>query len=88
MHHAFYLNYTKRMTFRNYRFSIKKSPKTKVKALKIPNCGVKCSLNDLYKIYDDILPKDSYDAECTLRDGESLPAGGNPEINMHLLTYL
>lgn len=57
----------------------KKTPKTKVKPMKIPNCGVKCLLDDLYKLYDDFLPTLDYNVECQLRDGESLPAEGNPE---------
>lgn len=57
----------------------KNNPKAKVKALDIPNCGIKCALNDLYRLYDVIIPKLDYNTECKLRDGELLPAEGNPE---------
>lgn len=57
----------------------KSNPRAKVKAMNIPKCGIRCALNDLYELYDDIIPKSDYDTECKLRDGESLPAEGNPE---------
>lgn len=47
----------------------------------IPNCGTKCPLNKMFELYDNILPKNTFDEECMLRDGESLPPGGNPENN-------
>ncbi|KAM7363552.1 acid phosphatase 1 isoform 2-T2 [Cochliomyia hominivorax] len=33
--------------------------------LTIPDCGVQCPLNEMFKIYSDILPKD-WDSECKL----------------------
>lgn len=57
----------------------KESIEKEAQLLEIPECGVKCSLNDLYKLYWDILPTKSFEAECKLRDGELLPVNGNPE---------
>lgn len=57
----------------------KDSVEKEAQLLEIPECGVKCSLNDLYKLYWDILPTKSFEAECTLRFGELLPVNGNPE---------
>lgn len=34
--------------------------------LSIPNCGKKCPLDRLYKIYRDILPTGDFDTECRL----------------------
>lgn len=61
----------------------KNTPKSTETALEIPKCGTKCPLNYFYTIYDDILPKESYDVACKLRDGESLPPAGNPENYAH-----
>lgn len=33
----------------------------------IPGCGKKCSIDELYKIYRDIIPGD-FDSECSLSD--------------------
>lgn len=49
--------------------------------MEIPNCGTKCPLYRMYELYDDVLPKQSYEKECQLRDGETYPPGGNPELN-------
>ncbi|XP_055307972.1 prostatic acid phosphatase-like [Sitodiplosis mosellana] len=49
--------------------------------LEIPNCGTKCSLTDLYELYHDVLPTQSFEEEFVLRDGEILPPDGNPENN-------
>lgn len=43
-----------------------------ISPLDIPNCGTKCSLANLYKLYEEVLPTQSYDKECELRDGETL----------------
>ncbi|XP_055307986.1 prostatic acid phosphatase-like [Sitodiplosis mosellana] len=45
--------------------------------LEIPNCGTKCPLDKLYQLYEDILPTQSFEKECELRDGETM--GRNPE---------
>lgn len=50
----------------------------------MPNCGTKCPLDKMYEWYDDILPEQSFDEECKLRDGEFLPLDGNPETNNYL----
>lgn len=50
-------------------------------ALDIPGCGQKCSLTHMYKLYEKVLPIQSFEEECSLRDGEILPPGGNPESN-------
>ncbi|XP_031627084.1 prostatic acid phosphatase-like isoform X3 [Contarinia nasturtii] len=34
--------------------------------LNIPNCGEKCSLNQLYNLYNDIIPDHDHDTECRL----------------------
>ncbi|XP_031637759.1 lysosomal acid phosphatase-like [Contarinia nasturtii] len=34
--------------------------------LNIPNCGEKCSLDQLYKLYYDIIPNRDHDTECRL----------------------
>ncbi|XP_031629659.1 prostatic acid phosphatase-like [Contarinia nasturtii] len=34
--------------------------------LNIPNCGEKCSLDQLYKLYNDIIPDRDHDTECRL----------------------
>ncbi|XP_031629368.1 prostatic acid phosphatase-like isoform X2 [Contarinia nasturtii] len=34
--------------------------------LNIPNCGEKCSLDQLYKLYNDIIPDCDHDIECGL----------------------
>ncbi|XP_031616331.1 lysosomal acid phosphatase-like [Contarinia nasturtii] len=36
--------------------------------LNIPNCGEKCSLDQLYKLYNDIIPDRDHDTECSLYD--------------------
>lgn len=48
---VFYFSCTNLMKLRTFKFFTKKTPKTKVKPMKIPNCGVKCALDDLYKLY-------------------------------------
>lgn len=48
-------------------------------SLEFPECGVKCPLKKLYKLYKHILPTKSHDEECTLRDGEYMPKNGNRE---------
>lgn len=55
------------------------STATNIPPLSIPNCGAKCPMNKMYELYGDILPSQSFDEECKLRDGEYLPPGGNPE---------
>lgn len=57
----------------------KNSIDTNIPALTIPNCGTKCPLDKLYKLYEDILPTRSFNEECKLRAGEDLPPDGNPE---------
>lgn len=52
---------------------------TEATLLEFPGCGTKCHLDDLYDIYEDILPTQSFEEECALRYGESLAPGGNPE---------
>lgn len=32
----------------------------------------------MYELYDDIFLSESYESECALRDGETMPLGGNP----------
>lgn len=59
-----------------YRNSTEKN----VAALEIPNCGSpKCPLDKWYTLYRDILPTRSYDEECELSEGQSLPNYENPE---------
>lgn len=48
--------------------------------LNIPNCGEQCPLFKLYKLYDDVLPRESYEEECELRDGETLSPDETEEI--------
>lgn len=50
-----------------------------IPALVFPGCEEKCPLNKLYDLYKAILPTRSFEEECRLREGESLPPGGNPE---------
>lgn len=52
-----------------------------VPPLNIPGCGSKCPLATLYQLYRDVLPTQSFDDACKLRNGETLPPGGNPENN-------
>lgn len=40
--------------------------KVPLQPLFIPNCGQKCPLNKLYEIYQDIIPKEDFDTECSL----------------------
>lgn len=35
--------------------------------IKIPGCGRKCTIDELHKIYRDIIP-DDFDSECSLSD--------------------
>lgn len=35
----------------------------------------------MYELYNEILPQKSFDEECVLHEGETLPPGGNPENN-------
>lgn len=57
-----------------------KNPKqANVLPLTFPDCDEKCPLDKLFKLYNDILPTQSFEEECALRDGETLPPGGNPE---------
>ena len=53
----------------------KNSTATDIPALEIPNCGQKCALEKLYELYRDIIPTQSFEKECELRDGETLPDG-------------
>lgn len=57
----------------------KNSTQVNIPAMEIPGCGTKCPLSKMYDLFDDILPKNSFEVECKLRDGESLPPEGNPE---------
>ncbi|XP_055300692.1 prostatic acid phosphatase-like [Sitodiplosis mosellana] len=50
-----------------------------IQELEFPSCGSKCTLEDLYEIYGDILPTQPFDQECALRYGEVLSPNGNPE---------
>lgn len=50
--------------------------------LTIPNCGEKCPLDDLNKIYEEVLPTDSFEDECELRDGETLEPDESEEIDI------
>lgn len=43
---------------------------TNLPPLEIPGCGTKCPLTDLYNLYSDVLPTQSFEEECVLRDGE------------------
>lgn len=42
--------------------------------LDIPNCGMKCPLQKLYELYDQILPNKSHTEECALGDDEKMPS--------------
>ncbi|XP_031627358.1 testicular acid phosphatase homolog [Contarinia nasturtii] len=44
----------------------RKSDEEVLLPLNIPNCGEKCSLNQLYKLYNDIIPDRDHDTECRL----------------------
>lgn len=57
----------------------KNTSDTNISALEIPYCGTKCPLDRLYHLYEDILPTQTFEEECKLRDGESLLIDGNPE---------
>lgn len=59
------------------------STETNISALEIPNCGAKCPLNKWYEVYKSILPTQTFEEECELRDGQLLPASGNPESITH-----
>lgn len=59
----------------------KNSTDTNIPPLHIPHCGTKCPLQKMYDLYGDILPTQNFDDACKLREGESLPPGGNPENN-------
>lgn len=51
-----------------------------IPALEIPNCGSsKCSLEKWFELYENILPTKTYDEECKLSDGQTLPKYENPE---------
>lgn len=47
--------------------------------LEFPGCGSKCTVDNLYEIYSDILPTQPFDKECELNYGEVLSPEGNPE---------
>lgn len=51
-----------------------------ISPLNIPNCGEKCPLDDLYKLYEDVLPTEGYEEECELHDGETLSPDDSLEI--------
>lgn len=55
------------------------STESDVPALNIPNCGNKCPLDMWFELYQNILPTQSFEKECELRNGEILPPEGNPE---------
>ncbi|XP_055305422.1 prostatic acid phosphatase-like isoform X2 [Sitodiplosis mosellana] len=59
----------------------KNSTATDFPALEIPACGTKCPLEKMYELYHDIIPTQSFEKECELRDGEILPASGSIENN-------
>lgn len=40
--------------------------KEPLEPLFIPECGKKCSLKKLYKLYKDIIPKKDFDQECNI----------------------
>lgn len=56
----------------------KNSTDTNIPPLEIPNWGVKCPLSEFYRQYADVLPTKDYNAECAMRDDETMPPGGNP----------
>lgn len=35
-----------------------------IPAQEIPDCGMECPLYRMYEVYDDVLPKKSFDEEC------------------------
>lgn len=49
-----------------------------IEPLKLPNCDLECPLANLFKIYAEILPTQTYDDACQMRPGETMPPGGNP----------
>lgn len=60
----------------------KNSTAADIPALEISGCGKSCPLEKMYEIYHDILPSESFEKECVLRENESLPADTtNPENN-------
>lgn len=58
----------------------KNSTATKLPALDVPGCGKKCSIEKLYELYKDILPTQSFEKECALRDWEFVASMDNPEM--------
>lgn len=58
----------------------KNSTATNLPALDIPGCGTKCSTEKIYELYKDILPTQSFEKECALRDWEFVAPEDNPEI--------
>lgn len=52
-----------------------------ISPLYIPNCGTKCSLANFYELYEEVLPTDSYEEECKLRDVETLSPDESSEID-------
>lgn len=47
--------------------------------LLFPGCEERCSIEKLHELYGNILPTQSFEEECRLHEGETLPPGGNPE---------
>lgn len=44
----------------------KNSTDENLSPLSIPNCGVKCSMENLFRIYEPILPTENFETECRL----------------------
>lgn len=57
--------------------------------MNIPNCGIKCSLNQFYKLYDNILASD-FTAECQLPNEQCIPKNRASSVpnSIHIYSIL
>lgn len=58
----------------------KNSTATKFPPLNIPGCGTKCPPEQLHDLYKGILPTQSFDKECAVREWETIAPDADPEI--------
>lgn len=54
-----------------------KNSTSAVVPLPIPNCGLSCPLDDLYVLYKDVLPTESFEDECIVKGGKRSGADEN-----------
>lgn len=57
-----------------------KNSSTSAIPLHIPNCGLSCPLADLFLLYKDFLPTESFENECNVEKSKISSASNNGKI--------